>query len=132
MCEIDIGNPKYTQNTSRLLSSSTKLFFITLELKVFRHEERETQSFYADCFYIVSSQPNQRAAPVAHRFVWPRQALNLDWLNSNPKIFSPRFKCMTSSTSPSPNSYLGFLFWHLGMTHPLGVRVNTCVDVAPN
>ena len=26
--------------------------FITLELKVIRHEERETQSFYADCFYI--------------------------------------------------------------------------------
>ena len=62
MCEIDIGNPKYTRNTLRLLSSGTKLF-ITFELKVIRHEERETQSFYADCFYIVSSQPNQRAAP---------------------------------------------------------------------
>ena len=35
--------------------------FITFELKVFRHEERETQSFYADCFYIVSSQPNHSA-----------------------------------------------------------------------
>ena len=41
---------------------------------------RETQSFYADCFYIVSSQPNQRAVPVAHKFVWPHPALTLDSL----------------------------------------------------
>ena len=40
--------------------------------------ERETQSFYADCFYIVSSQPNQRAVPVAHKVVWPRPGLNLN------------------------------------------------------
>ena len=87
-------NPKY--KTLRLLSSSTKLF-ITFELKVFRHGERETQPIYADCFYIVSSQPNQRAVPVAHKFVWLRPGLNLDSLSfggrnsthfffSNPKI----------------------------------------------
>ena len=51
---------------------------ITFELKVIRHEERDTQSFYADCFYIVSSQPNKRAAPVAHKVFWPRPGLNLD------------------------------------------------------
>ena len=50
--------------------------FITFELKVFQHEERETQSFYADCFYIISSQPNQCAAPVVHLVVWPRLNLN--------------------------------------------------------
>ena len=55
----------------------TKLF-ITFESKVFRHEERETQSFYADCFYIVSSQPNQCAAPVALKVVRPRPGLNVD------------------------------------------------------
>ena len=54
--------------------------FTFLSLKVFRHEERVTQSFYADCFYIVSSQPNQRAVPVAHKLIWPRPALNLDSL----------------------------------------------------
>ena len=47
------------------IGSGTKLLFTFLSLKVFRHEERETQSFYADCFYIVSSQTNQRAAPLA-------------------------------------------------------------------
>ena len=44
------------------------------------NEEREAQSFNADCFYIVSSQPNQRAAPVACKFIWPRPALNVDSL----------------------------------------------------
>ena len=76
MCEIDIGNLKYMRNTLRLLSSGTKLF-ITFELKVIRHEERETQSFYADCFYIC---PKPHAAPVAYKFVWPHPALNLDSL----------------------------------------------------
>ena len=138
ICEIDIGNPK-TQKTLRLLCSGTKLF-ITFEFKAFRHEERETQSFYADCFYIVSSQTNQRAAPVAHEFVWPRPALNVDSLVkrqelssccffSNPKILSPLFRCVTSLISPGPNSYLGFLFWHLWMTHPLCACVNTCAHV---
>ena len=36
--------------------------------------ERETQSFYVDCFYIVSS------APVAHKVVWPRPALKVNLL----------------------------------------------------
>ena len=73
MCEIDKGNPKYTT----LVQVRN---FITIELKVIRHEERETQSFYTDCFYIVSSQTNQRAAPVAHKVVWPRPSLNVDSL----------------------------------------------------
>ena len=30
------------------------------------------------------------------------------------------------------NSYLGFLFWHLWMTHPLRAPVSTWVNVAPN
>ena len=70
----NIGIPKQEKHE---IGSGTKLF-ITFELKVIRHEERETQSFYADCFYIVSSEPNQRAAPVAHKIVWPPPGLNLN------------------------------------------------------
>ena len=62
------------------IGSATKIWFTFLSLKIFRHEERETQSFYADCFYIVSSQPNQRVALVAHKFVWPRPALKVKLL----------------------------------------------------
>ena len=60
------------------IGSGTKPF-ITFELTVIQHEERETLSFNVDCFYIVSSQPNQRAAPVAHKVVWshPAQKVNL-------------------------------------------------------
>ena len=56
MCEIDRGNPKYTTFTELVQVRN----FITFELKVIRHEEGETQSFYADCFYIC---PKPRAAP---------------------------------------------------------------------
>ena len=80
------------------IGSGTKLF-ITFELKVFRHEERETQSFYADCFYIVSSQPNQRAVPVAHKFIWPRPALNLDSLIRRQELNSLLF---LKSQNPQP------------------------------
>ena len=73
------------------IGSATKLLFTFLSLKVFRHEERETQSFYADYFYIVSYQPNQRAAPVVHKVVWPRQALKvnllLPWQELNSLLF---------------------------------------------
>ena len=49
------------------IGSGTKLYY--LWVKGFSTlGERETQSFYADCFYIVSSQPNQRVEPVAHKF----------------------------------------------------------------
>ena len=73
--------------------------FITFELKVFRHEERDTQSFYADCFYIVSSRPNQRAAPVAHKFIWPHPALNVDSLVRRQKLNSRFF---LKSPNPQP------------------------------
>ena len=93
--------PKYTRNTLRLLSSGTKLF-ITFELKVFRHEERETQSFYVDYFYIVISQRNQRTAPVAHKVVWPRPALNLDSLVRRQELNSLLFlKSQKSSAHAS-------------------------------
>ena len=97
MCEIDIGNLK-TRNLTKLVQVRN---FITFELKVIRHEERERErergererererereSFYTDCFYIVSSQPNQRAAPVAHKVVWPRPALKVNLLLSRQEL----------------------------------------------
>ena len=109
MCEINIGNRKYTRNTSRLLCPGTKLFII-IELKVFRHEERETQSFYADCFYVVSSQPNQRAAPVAHKVVCPRPCLNLNSLVRRQELNS------AFSQIPKSSAHASGVWCHL---HPL-------------
>ena len=74
--EIDIENLK-TRNFTK--SSGTKLYYLLVKgYSTWR--ERETQSFYADCFYIVSSQSNQRAAPVAHKVIWPRPALKVNLL----------------------------------------------------
>ena len=42
--------------------------------------ERERQSFYPDCFYIVSSQHNQRTVPVVHKVVWPQRAPKVNLL----------------------------------------------------
>ena len=96
-------------------------FIHLFEFKGFRHEERETQSFYADCFYIVSSQLNQRAAPVAHKFVWPLPDLNLDslsfggrnsthWLFSNLKILSTHFRAWRHLHPLVAFSIWGFYF----------------------
>ena len=111
------------------IGSSTKLLFTFLSLKVLRHEERETQSFYADCFYIVSSQPNQRTEPVAHKVVWPCPALNLNflvrWQKFNWLLFlksQPTLPVRDVTLIP----WFQFLFSHLWLTHPLCTRVNTC------
>ena len=77
-------------------------YFINFELKVIRHEERETQSFYADCFYIVSSQPNQRAVPVARRVVSPLRAPKVNLLAPRPELNSLLFlKSQKSSAHAS-------------------------------
>ena len=125
MCEIDIGNPKYTTFTKLVQVRN----FITFELKVIRHEKRETQSFYADCFYIC---PKPRAAPhlqttglaSAGPESQPSRShagTQLNAFSPIPQILSPRFRCMTSFT---PHFLSAVLFWHLWMTH-LPARVWT-------
>ena len=80
-------NPKYTTFTKLVQVRN----FIIFELKVIRHEERETQSFYADCFYIFCFQSNRPAAPVAHKVVWPRPALKVNLLLPRQKLNSLLF-----------------------------------------
>ena len=63
VCEIDMGNPKYTTFTKLVQGRN----FIAFELQVFRHEGRETQSFYAD----FSICPKPRAAPAANYWSGP-------------------------------------------------------------
>ena len=79
---MDMWNRHRESKNTKLyeIGSSTKLLFTFLSLKVFRHKERQTQYFYADCFYIFSSQPNQFAVAVAHKVVWPHPALKVNFL----------------------------------------------------
>ena len=110
ICEIFIIFIKcswtYTGIRKHEIGSGTKLLFIFLSLKIFRHEERETQSFYADCFYIVSSQPNERAVPVAHKFVWPRPVLNLNSLVRRQELNSLLFLKSQKSSAHASGAWL--------------------------
>ena len=45
---------------------------------------------------------------------------------------SPSLPGMTSFTSPSHISYLGFLLWHLWLSHPPGAREHLYSMCAPN
>ena len=138
----NIGIPKHEKHL-RLLSSGTKLF-ITFELKVIRHKESDTQSFYAD-FSICPPPPPPplHAGPRRKLLVWSQLNPESQPSSSDAKtqltdfsqilqILRARFRCMTSFTYPGHIYYLGFLFWHLWMTHLPRTRVNTCAHVAPN
>ena len=120
---MDVWNRHRESKNTKLyeIGSGTKLF-ITFELKVIRHEERKTKSFYADCFYIVSSQPNQRAAPVAHKVVWHRPGLNFNFPVRTQELNSLLF---LKSQNPQPTlpvrdvthiSWSNFSIWDFILT----------------
>ena len=73
MLIYNIGIPKH-KNTYDFLVQ-IRNFLLPLSLKVFRHNEREAQSFYAG-FSICPTL--SRAAPAMHKFDWPRPGLNLN------------------------------------------------------
>ena len=110
---IRIGIRK-TRNTDDSLGSGTKLLLPSLS-KGFRHEERDTQFFYADCSSVVSSQltdsTNTRALPAVHNWTGHTQVRKINSLrlssNLNSLLLfkitknpSPLLPGMTSFTSP--------------------------------
>ena len=129
MCEIDTGNPKYTTITKLVQVRN----FITFELKVIRHAERDTQSFYTDCFDIC---PKPRAVPHLQTtgLGGPRKSnYPFGRRNSTNCFFSIPNILSTSghdvNHAHGPVSYLGFLLWHLWLLHPPSTRVNTCTQL---
>ena len=115
-------------------------------LLVFRHEERETQFLLCWLFLHRPSvnSPAKLAGPES----------NLNSLNQqthstsrNPQLDCPRPGSMSTNcffqksskfpthrfrawrySHPSPVSYLGFLLWHLLLSHPPCTSVNTCTN----
>ena len=115
----------------RLLSSGTKLF-ITFELKVFRHKERDTDLYYAD-FFICPPPPS--VAPAAR----PQWASKVNPSSSDtktqlwlffkiPKILHTHFSAWRHSHAVVTFSIWGFYCdiseWHVRSAH-----VNTCAHV---
>ena len=86
----------------------------------------------------LSTQSTRGSRRAQSRLAWPRSesqlsrkdvGTQLTAFSQIPQNISPRFRCVTSLTSPGHNCYLRFLFWYLWMTHPLHARVNTCAHV---
>ena len=69
------------------IGSGTKLLFTFLSLKVFRHEEREAQSFYAD----FSICPPPCAAPSCKLLVWSQRAPKVNLLPPRQELNSLLF-----------------------------------------
>ena len=138
---MDMWNRHRESKNTKLyeIGSGTELF-ITFELKGFlTWGERDTIFL---CWLLLHLQlttqpmPGTHSAPshLAFAQLW-KSTFFFRGRNPTHCFFSnlsPRFLCVTSPKYPGPNSYLGFIFWHLWMTHPLRARVNTCVNVAPN
>ena len=111
-----------TRNTDDSLGSGTKLLLPSLRLG-FRHKERETQFFYADCSSILSSQltdpTDARAHPIDHNWTGLTQVRKINSLrlvsNLNSQLLfkitknpSPSLPGMTSFISPVSSPIWGF------------------------
>ena len=117
-------------------SVQVRNFLLPLSLKVFRHKEREAQSFYSGFFICTPFSCDTSPRPLRASESQPSSPeavlISTNWLFQNLPKSSARFQCVTSFTLASPVSYLGLL-WHLWVTRPLRprTRVNTYVNVAP-
>ena len=102
-----------------------------MSLKVFRHKERDNIFLYW-LFHLpqthVQHLPQSIGGRAKVNLLPPKKNLTQLTFFQIPKILRARFWCMTSFTFPGQPFYLGFLFWHLWMTHPPIALVNTCAQ----
>ena len=76
----------------------------------------------------VPSDPTRRGAPPRPNWTNLGSNLNSLFFSKSSRILAHRFWEWRHSHS-SLISYLGVLLWHLWLSHPPRVRVNTCVNV---
>ena len=138
ICEIDSGNPK-TRNSRNWFRYET---FYCLWVKGYSTWGEKDTIFL--CWLLLhrklSTQPTRGARSAQSRLASPSTESRLSRSEAGTQLttFSqiPKSSAHASGHDvihlASLDSYLGFLFWHLWMTHPLYTRVNTCVNVAPN
>ena len=134
-------NPWNTRNTWRFsFGPGTKLLFTFLSWRFFdmrRERERQTHTHTHTQFLSILTFPSESTT-------WgtPPQTTGLasasseNWFASfKPKSQLCFFQIPKSSAHRfrawrhlRPISYLGFLLWHLWLSHPPHVRVNTCTQ----
>ena len=153
---VDTKNVHNVHNTYRN-PKNTKLvyetFYYLFEFKVFRHEERERHNFFLCWLFHLT--PPRAAHFVDPQLLSPRRdqkstcfvqaqisapthptnvqssGLNNVWISTNfffqiPQILSASRHDVIHV--PGPIFHLGFLLWHLWLSHPSRTRGNTCAQ----
>ena len=130
---IEHRNPK-TRKTRNDFLVQVRNFLLPLSLKVFRHKERGTIFLW----WLFHLSPITCGGPATRPLAWLWRATEsqpsssepgtqLNWLFQNP--LNPPCMLPVHDVIHVPKSYLAFLFWHLWMTHPPRMRMNTCAQV---
>ena len=120
------------RKTRNDFSVQVRNFLLSFSLKVFRHKEREAQSFYSGFFICLPPQhmwhPPQRPPRASESQPSSLEAgLNsTNWLFQNLPQPSARFRCVTSFALASLRFPTGQL-WHLWVTRPFCVYAWTPV-----
>ena len=138
-CILHVYVYKYTTKTRNDFLVQVRNFLLPLSLKVLRHKERYTHSFYSG-FSICP--PPTCVAPVFRPLAWLRRASESQpsspeaELNSTNWLFqNPQNPLRASSAWRHPHSVATFPFWvivtSLSDTSAPRVRVTTCVNVTP-
>ena len=126
--DIYLGNPE----TLTTFFVQVRNIYWLLEFSLFDTRREKHNFYYADYFIwpnnarrIPSSQLDwPRPAQKSTRFV-QRQISTNCFFSKSPKFSAPRFRAWRHSHAIS---HLGFLLWHLWLTHPLCASVNTCAQ----
>ena len=129
------------RKTRNDFSVQVRNFLLPLSLKVLRHKERDTHSFYSGFFICptttttISCDTCPKATSLASAskptfLVRCLVSTPLTDFFKIPKSFA-RFRCVTSFALASPVSPLGYCDISEGHVRSACTRVNTCVNVAP-
>ena len=132
ICEIDIGNPK-TLETLTTPWFMYKTFYYLFEFKVFWHEERETQflsilTFPSDPTTCGTPPQTTGLASTSSENQLPSSSIKSQLLFFKSPNHQPIASGHAVIHIPSHISYLGFLLWHLWLSHPPRARMNTCTQ----
>ena len=139
---INIGIRKTRNTYYSLFWFCYETFIYLFEFKVFRHEERETQ-FLSMLTVRTSSALDSLTQQT--RSTFRRPPTGLASASSENQLASSKSKSQLTAFFkfqnpqavasghevihiPSPIFSLGFLLWHLWLSHPPRVRVNTCTQ----
>ena len=141
MWNIYRESEKHETLTTLFFGSGTKLLFTFSEFKVFRHEEREREreregNNFLLCWPVCTSSAldslTQQTRSIFRRP--PKNRLPSSRLESQLSVFfkfqhpQPIASGHDVIQTPAPISYLGFLLWHLWLSHPPLTHVNTCTQ----